>query len=246
MSPPPLRAVFLDLDDTLLDTAGILLAPARLEAGAAMVASGLPGTAEEAACSLARIARERPGENPFELLAEERGADPLRVGVAGWGAFFRRAVPDRMPLVEGAPEALRALRARGVLLLLVTFGDPPTQEAKVRATGVDALVDRVVYEPLGPAADKGRAFRLLCEEFRLDPRACAAVGDRPDAEIAAAKRLGMLAFRVRRGEHRWMEARSPEEAPDGTAETFPRVVDLLLRPTGGRPRRTAAPPTDLA
>ena len=52
MTAPPLSAVFLDLDDTLLDTAGLLLGPARLEAGEAMVAAGLPGTAEEAATGL--------------------------------------------------------------------------------------------------------------------------------------------------------------------------------------------------
>ena len=227
MSAPPLRAVFLDLDDTLLDTAGILLGPARLEAGAAMVAAGLPGTAEEAAAGLERVSRESPRGNPFEALAEARGADPIRVGYAGWNAFFRRAVPERMPLMAGVEEGLAALRARGVRLLLVTFGDVATQESKVRATGVAAHVDAVVYEPLAPASDKGRAFRALCEEEGLDPRECAAIGDRPDAEIAAAKRLGMRTVRVRRGEHRWMEPRSDDERADATVETFAEAAALL-------------------
>ncbi len=231
-----LRAVFLDLDDTLLDTAGILLAPARLEAGAAMVAAALPGTAEEAAAGLARVARERPGGNPFEALAEESGADPVRVGVAGWGAFFKRAVPEKMPLVEGAAEALRDLRARGVRLFLVTFGDPPTQDAKVRATGLAALVDRVVYEPLSPTADKGRSFREICEQERLDPRECAAVGDRPDSEIAAAKRLGMFTIRVRRGEHAAMEPRNDEEKANQTVTSFAVAAEIL--------RDRCASPTD--
>ena len=227
MSAAPLRAVFLDLDDTLLDTADLLLGPARLEAGAAMVAAGLPGTAEEAAAGLERVARESPGGNPFEALAEARGADPVRVGFAGWAAFFKRDVPASMPLVEGAADALRALRARGVQLFLVTFGEVATQEAKVRATGVAALVDRVVYEPLAPVVDKGRAFRALCEEEGLDPRECAAIGDRPDAEIAAAKRLGMRTIRVRRGEHRWMEPRSPEETADATVDSFAEAAARL-------------------
>lgn len=228
MSAGPPLAVFLDLDDTLLDTAGLLLGPARLEAGAAMVAAGLPGTATEAAEALARLARERPGGNPFEALAEEKGADPLRSGVAGWGAFYRRKVPDRMPLVAGAEAALRDLRARGALLFLVTFGDVPTQEAKVRATGVAALVDQVVYEPLAAASDKGRTFREICQRRGLDPRRCAAVGDRPDAEIAAARRLGMRAIRVRHGEHERFEPRAPEEAADATVPDFAAAARLLL------------------
>lgn len=231
MSGRPPRAVFLDLDDTLLDTAGILLVPARLEAGAAMVAAGLPGTAAAAAAGLERIAREKPGEDPFPLLAAEGGADPVRVGVAGWGAFYQRKVPDRMPLVDGAAAALRGLRARGVRLLLVTFGDVPTQEAKVRATGVAELVDRVVYEPLGPSADKGRAFRALCEEEGLDPRDCAAVGDRPDAEIAAGKALGMFTVRVRRGEHAAFEPRTPVEWADATVADFAAAAAILGTPS---------------
>jgi HAD superfamily hydrolase (TIGR01509 family) len=198
-----------------------------------MVAAGLPGTAEEAAAGLGRLARERPGENPFEALAAEAGADPVRVGVAGWGAFFRRAVPERMPLVDGAEAALRDLRARGVRLFVVTFGDVPTQEAKVRATGIEPLVDRVVCEPLGPSADKGRAFRAICGEEGLDPRECAAVGDRPDSEIAAAKRLGMYAVRVRRGEHAAMEPRSSEESADATVASFAEAIRTLAVPGRG-------------
>jgi len=216
------RAVFLDLDDTLLDTAGILLGPARLEAGAAMVAAGLPGTPEAAAAGLGRLARSRPGEDPFALLAEESGADPMRVGVAGWGAFFKRKVPEQMPLMDGVEGALAALRARGVRLYLVTFGDVATQEAKVRATGVASLVDRVVYEPLGPTADKGRAFREICEKEGLDPGACAAVGDRPDAEIAAGRALGMFTVRVRRGEHEAMGGDA-----DRTVATFAEAAAAL-------------------
>jgi putative hydrolase of the HAD superfamily len=220
--------VILDLDDTLLDTAGLLLGPARLEAGAAMVAAGLPGTPEAAAAGLARAARERPGENPFEVVAAAAGVDPLRVGVAGWGAFFRREVPERLPLVEGAADALHRLRARGLRLLLVTLGDVATQEAKVRATGVTELVDRVDYEPVGPLADKGRAFRGLCEAEGLPPAACAVVGDRPDAEIAAGRALGMFTVRVRRGEHEAFEPRSPAEAADATVATFPAAAAVLL------------------
>lgn len=228
MSPPPLRAVFLDLDDTLLDTAGILLEPARLEAGAAMVAKGLSGTAEEAARDLARLARERPGEEPFALLAEERGVDPVRVGLAGWGAFHRRAVPESLPLLDGVRETLGELRRRGVRLLLVTFGDPPTQEAKIRATGAGELVDRVVYEPLGPRADKGRAFRELLAAEGLEGAACLAVGDRPDGEIAAGRRNGMRTVRIRRGEHEALDPRGPEEDADHTVATFREAAAILL------------------
>jgi HAD superfamily hydrolase (TIGR01509 family) len=224
-----LAAVLLDLDDTLLDTAGLLLGPARLEAGAAMVAAGWPGTAEEAATGLERLSRERPHDDPFHALAEERGADPFRAGVAGWGAFHRRSVPESLPLVPGAAEALDALRAGGTALVLVTFGDPPTQEAKVRATGLAPLLDGVRYEPLAASPDKARAFREICAVRGLDPARCAAVGDRPDAEIAAGRALGMRTVRLRRGEHAFRDPRGPHEEADATVPDFAAAAALLLR-----------------
>ncbi len=229
MTGSPRRAVLLDLDDTLLDTAGLLLGPARLEAGAAMVAAGLPGTAAEAAAGLARLAGERPGGNPFEALAEERGVDPVRVGIAGWSAFFRRDVPATLPLVDGAREALARWRRAGALLLLVTFGDPATQHAKIVATGVGDLVDAVILEPLGPRADKGRAFREAVERHGLDPARCIVVGDRPDAEIAAGRALGMRTVRIRRGEHRAMDPADEALAPHETVADFAAAAAAVDR-----------------
>jgi FMN phosphatase YigB (HAD superfamily) len=125
-------------------------------------------------------------------------------------------------------EGLEALRDRGLRLWLVTFGDVATQEAKVRATAVSPLVDRVEYEALGPAADKGRLFREICGTEGIDPRMCAAIGDRPDAEIAAGKRLGMFTVRVKRGEHRWLDPRTPEETADSEVLLFPAAARLVL------------------
>ncbi|MHC4820307.1 MAG: HAD family hydrolase [Planctomycetota bacterium] len=223
-----LRAVFLDLDDTLLDTNGLLVGPARLEAGAAMVEAGLPGTAEEAAEDLERMARERPGENPFPLVAAERGADDVSIGIAGWGAFFKRSVPETLPVMDGVEETLDRLAQAGIRRILVTFGDQPTQHAKIVAAGLMARLDRIVYEPLSSSADKLRAFRLLCEEESLDPAACLAVGDRPDAEIAAGRALGMRTIRLRRGEHRFIEPEDPAHIADNTVETFAEAAALIL------------------
>jgi FMN phosphatase YigB (HAD superfamily) len=94
---------------------------------------------------------------------------------------------------------------------------------------VAALVDRVDCEPVGPAADKGRAFREACAAEGVDPRECAVVGDRPDAEIAAGRSLGMFTVRVRRGEHERFEPRSPAEAADATVADFPAAAAILLR-----------------
>jgi FMN phosphatase YigB (HAD superfamily) len=225
------QAVLLDLDDTLLDTAGLLLGPARLEAGASMVAAGLPGTAEEAAAALARITRERPGENPFDLLAEERGADPFRAGMAGWSAFFKRTVPPSLPIVPGAREALERWGNRGILRLLVTFGDLPTQHAKVVACSLEGLVDAIEYEPLAPRADKGRAFRALMETRNLDPGRCIVIGDRPDAEIRAGNALGMRTIRIRRGEHEANDGSLPGDQATLTVPDFAAAaaaVDEIL------------------
>ncbi|MDP2974515.1 MAG: hypothetical protein Q8N60_05680, partial [Candidatus Diapherotrites archaeon] len=68
-----IRAIFFDLDDTLFDCSGSLIENARKRAAAAMVAAGLPLSAEEAYKMQVQLFEQLgPLENVFDRMCEKQ------------------------------------------------------------------------------------------------------------------------------------------------------------------------------
>jgi FMN phosphatase YigB (HAD superfamily) len=89
---------------------------------------------------------------------------------------------------------------------------------------------------LGFGKPDPRIFRHALERAACDPKEAAMIGDRLDYDIAPAKKLGMLAIRIRRGLHAIQEPRSREETPDLTIATLTalcRRICLPPEPTTG-------------
>lgn len=81
---------------------------------------------------------------------------------------------------------------------LVTSGFRRLQESKVRALGVAPLFEAVVIDAVDEPEHPGkeRIFAELIAERGLDPRGVVIVGDNPDSELAAARRLGLRAVQT--------------------------------------------------
>ncbi len=56
------------------------------------------------------------------------------------------------------------------------------------------------------------------------------IGDRLDYDIAPAKKVGMLAIRIRRGPHAIQEPRSRDEVPDLTLATLTALCRRICAP----------------
>ncbi|MGI8855612.1 MAG: HAD family hydrolase, partial [Thermomicrobiales bacterium] len=73
---------------------------------------------------------------------------------------------------------------------------------------------------LGYGKPDPRIFQHALERAACDPKEAAMIGDRLDYDIAPARKVGMLAIRLRRGPHAIQEPRSREEVPDLTVATL--------------------------
>ncbi len=227
MTVPPPRVVVFDLDDTLADTAGTLLAPAEREAVAAMVAAGLRAAEGPALAALTALRTAEPGAPFCERLVERFGApDPAACVLAGRQAFFGRD-PAGIALCPGARETIDALRRRGIGVHLLTFGVPAAQERKVDLLGLRPLLSGIRIVPLAAGADKREALRALLAEAGVPPAEAWVVGDRPPGEIRAGRALGAFTVRVRRGEFARLEPAGPEEEADRTIASLPELLPLL-------------------
>lgn len=224
---PTLQVLVFDLDDTLIDTTGLLLGPAHIDAAQAMIGAGLNGTTQEVAHARVAFTRTHPGEDLEALLIERFGASrPAAASDAGRRAFYRRPVPALTPM-EGAQETLAQLRSEGRALYLLTIGDPPTQRRKVELAGLEDSFDGLCFVDI-EAEDKEHALGALIDDLGLPADRILVIGDRIDREISAGRRLGCWTVRVLHGEGQHFRPSQPAQqahysVPD--VRSIPAVVE---------------------
>lgn len=230
---PTLRAVVVDLDDTLYDCLTQCVGPAHREAARAMVEAGARATIDEVLDARLSLAGVEPDLDDA-VAACFRAVNPARVAEAGRRAFYDRDPGALVPFPFTA-EVLRRLRAAARLVLLST-GHPATQEKKLRALGLADAFDEVLLDDVFTRRGKEELLRAWLARSGLAPAEVLVVGDRPDAELAAATRLGMQALRVRGGEF------AARPTPPGV----PEVADLraVLAYAGLPPLEPPAAPRD--
>lgn len=234
---PPIRLLLLDLDDTLLDTSGLLVPQAHKEAVQAMIDAGLKGPFDLLLEERLTLAKTTPPDVLAQAQATKRGAGP-EVAKAGFDAYFDRDVGD-IHLEAGVEDCLRGLMDAGRRLVLVTSGVEATQRQKVEALGLGFLHE-CHYVAVGGVEVKEAAFRDILTRLGCPPQEAVVIGDRRDSEILAANHLGTLAIWVRRGEHMARPMRGeggrydlaisgPLEIPEAL-----RALERTLAPTGPR------------
>jgi FMN phosphatase YigB (HAD superfamily) len=225
--PPPLGVV-VDLDDTLYPQAAYL-AGAAADVGAAAGGLGLDGDGVRAALAAVLAAgSDTGGTIDRALLSVGVLAEELPRLLPPLVEAFTRHSPHRLAPYPGVEAALGEL-ARAVPLACLTDGNPAIQQAKLAATGLDALLPVVVItDSLG-----GRDFRkphpagLLdaAERLGVPAHRLLVIGDRPGKDVAVAAAVGARAIRVRQGEY---AAAADVPVPWAVAESFPEAAALAL------------------
>ena len=226
MSAEPLDAVVLDLDDTILDTSGLLVPVADRRAIAAMIGAGLDVDAVSAAETL-DILRRDGIEDLFGELARRHSASQ-ECATAGTTAFFDFDVPPIAlePEVEAALEALQRIAP----LALLTAGVERTQRQKVARLDLEPLFVECVFVGLGAPGGKAPALRALLERRGWDARRVVVVGDRPASDIRAGNAVGCRTVLVRRagGEFAAADATATCDRPWRQVESLAALPALLV------------------
>jgi putative hydrolase of the HAD superfamily len=143
-----------------------------------------------------------------ELLADFRGR--FVVGC--------RLFPDAEPV-------LRALRARGYRLGIVTNGSVHLQGGKIAHLGLAPLVEVVLISEREAVRKPAREiFLRAAERLGVPAPECLFVGDNPEADVAGALAAGMRAV-WRQGSLPWPGGLSA--TPTHTIETISELLKLL-------------------
>jgi phosphoglycolate phosphatase-like HAD superfamily hydrolase len=171
-------AVF-DLDDTLIDTTGVLV-PAALASVARAIHRGVSSLNARGKSIEEVLAGVR------DLTDEERSA-----ASASW---YDPAVPP-LELLPGVDVMLRALKGK-IHLALLTRGNADRQRAKIRACQLDQHFKSIRIRDIEGPGSKADDIRSFMIEFNVSAENTAVIGDDPSDEIFHGAELGCLTILV--------------------------------------------------
>ena len=216
-SQPLIRCVIFDLDDTLYDCLGQRVRVTHRYAADAMVQAGLKADIEAVYRARMRAFRTDPMLRHIdaEVTRHFRAENPEEISRIAREAYFNCPV-GKLTLFPGSLRLLRFLAKRGVRNFVVSFGEPKTQHAKVKALGLDRepSIEKIYFADRSNVLTKEAAFRKIQKKTQLKPSEILVVGDRPMREIRAGKELGMHTVRLLHGEFKSQMPVGPEEEPD--------------------------------
>jgi putative hydrolase of the HAD superfamily len=210
-----LRAVLLDLDDTLTDRVATVRAYAEqfaLDFGARFQLRELDAIAAE----LERI--DQNGYNhkrADDIAAHDAWTDrPDPVALAWhWNHHFAERSQPR----EGFASFIDAVAQAGLLLGVVTNGPADKQRRKLEVLGLSGRLGvALISDAVGLAKPDPRIFQRAAEALHVAPSDCVFVGDNPEKDVLGAAAVGMRAI--------WFRARIPW--PDGLKPAQDSVTSL--------------------
>jgi FMN phosphatase YigB (HAD superfamily) len=185
-----MRGLIFDLDNCLApsDECGVDLAEPVFAAIRAANGGTMPTEAVEAAIRDLWV-------HSMDVVAERHGFSHAMLA-AGWRACAELEV--RRPM-RGYGD-LDVLPQLGALRFLVTTGFRRLQESKVRALGIAPHFEAVVVDAIDEPDRRGkqRIFSDIMASHGLEARDVLVVGDNPESELAAARRLGVRAVQILR------------------------------------------------
>jgi len=227
------RAVFLDLDDTIIAYSdGAAECWERLCTQYAERMSGVHRDALRAALwdvqrwywndterhrqgrlDLQRARREIVGKAFCNLgLAHQRLAEEM----ADSFTFMREETVELFP---GVIDALQTIRSQIDFLALITNGHAVPQRRKIAKFGLEGFFDCILVEgEFGVGKPDERVYLHCLEQLKVEPEATWMVGDNLEWDVAAPQRLGMKGI--------WLDHRA-KGLPEGTSVHPDRIIGHL-------------------
>lgn len=190
-----MRAVLMDLDDTLYDEHGYVISGFREVSRYLAVRLKLDKNSVEQ--ELVEIFNRNGRGNVFDVFVDRRNiADKQLVHMMVY--LYRSHDPD-IKLDSDVLGCLRSLRRSGYRLGIVTDGAASIQQRKIKALNLKHEVDAIIFtDELGRENWKPSVvpFRIILDLLNVCPGDAIYIGDNPHRDFKAPNELGMLSVHI--------------------------------------------------
>ncbi len=221
-----ISAIIFDLDDTLFDCTGQLVASAQKRAAAAMIKAGFPSTAELVLKRMTELLQQLgPRINVFDKLCEEQKLEEKQIASIVKAALdaYNSDVVEDIQLFPGVLELFSRLREKGIKLIVISTGLHSRQMKKIELLGLKNAVDLVIITDLEKGESKEKDFRKALAQFKLDAKEVLCIGDRIQSEIKIGNLLGMTTIRLLHGRYKNLQPKNDLEQADFETK---KITDL--------------------
>ena len=221
------KAVFFDLDGTLVDIHGPLYNAAR---------SALDAIGHDPPLTREHYHRALESDDLYLGLPEEKRAEYTKLAFAYFLAEIDRT--ERLEVLPHVHETLAELKRRGYATAIVTSrpGDSQRLVEKLAMVGVAAYFDQVITQT-GTSMrilDKTQSLRQAAMRAAVLPQACMYVGDEPRDVMAAANAGYGASVAVATGPASFgLLSRHPQYRADFVMRSMSELIGLLERLKGG-------------
>ncbi len=197
-----IKAIAIDLDDTLLDTTGLLAPRATQDAFVYLINNGLRLTLEECEAQRIELIKSISHRDAFEKLANEYGDENTKKIVPETiRLFYDPLIPPQLPMLAGARENIDYLKAK-YHLYLVTAGAETAQLSKVKALGIEKDFEKIFVVNSLLKKRKRDAFLEIINSLDILPSELLCIGNSVSSEIADALDINAVACYFEYGENR--------------------------------------------
>ena len=217
-----MKHILFDIDDTLFPSTRFS-SLARKNALNAMISMGISADYGELDRRLEQIIKKKGSNYPkhFDELCKELKIKSAGKYVAAAVAAYHDTKTSIAPF-PGVALTLMELKKQGHILHIATNGSSVKQWDKLIRLGLALYFDNVfVSEEIG--TEKGVTFyKRILKSLDVPARSCIMVGDREDADIDPAKKVGMRTIRLLQGKY----AKIPSKA-DHKIQDISKILSIM-------------------
>lgn len=219
-----ITTIAFDLDDTLLNTTGLLVPKASKDAFSILIKHGLKLNLDECEQQRLLLIKNISHKDVFIKLSQTYGTEKtLNYIQDAVKAFYEPNIPEKLPLVEHAENILEKLHPN-YNLYIVTAGFESGQRKKIKSLNIEKYFKDIFVVNSLDGHRKITAFKKILDLEKIPASQLLCVGNSLSSEIKDAKELKAVSCYFEFGEERGELPTDPEHKPDYHIKHFDQFI----------------------